>query len=73
MWISGNTRLYKIQNRVTRERVRLHIEDKMREAKYRWFGYVKRGDNSHFYGDVRGLAFCNVRRVRKGQRKIGIK
>ncbi|XP_019261739.1 PREDICTED: uncharacterized protein LOC109239608 [Nicotiana attenuata] len=42
-WMCGHTRLDKIRNKVIREKVRVApVEDKIREARLRWFGHVKR-------------------------------
>lgn len=42
-WMCGYIRINKIRNEVMYNRVGLvSIEDKMRELRLRWFGYVKR-------------------------------
>ncbi|XP_070050346.1 uncharacterized protein [Nicotiana tomentosiformis] len=42
-WMCRHTRLDKIRNEVIRDKVGVApIEDKMREARLRWFGYVRR-------------------------------
>ncbi|XP_070002244.1 uncharacterized protein [Nicotiana sylvestris] len=42
-WICGHTRLDKIRNEVIRDKVGVApVEAKMREARFRWFGHVKR-------------------------------
>ncbi|XP_070056794.1 uncharacterized protein [Nicotiana tomentosiformis] len=42
-WMCGHTRLDKIRNEVIREKVRMApVEDKMWEARLRWFGHVNR-------------------------------
>jgi len=41
-WMCGYSRIDKIRNRVIRDLVRVApIEDKIREIRLRWFGYVK--------------------------------
>ncbi|XP_070002242.1 uncharacterized protein [Nicotiana sylvestris] len=43
IWICGHTRLDKIRNEVIRDKVGVApVESKMREARFRWFGHVKR-------------------------------
>jgi len=42
-WICGHTRLDKIRNKVIRGKVGVaSIGDKMREARLRWFGHLRR-------------------------------
>ena len=42
-WICGHTRLDRIRNEVIRGKIGVaSIEDKMREARLRWFGHIKR-------------------------------
>jgi len=42
-WICGHTRLDKISNEVIRGKLGVaSIEDKIREAKLRWFGHIRR-------------------------------
>ena len=42
-WIYGHTRLHKIRNEVIRGKIKVaSIEDKMREARLRWFGHIRR-------------------------------
>nr|XP_009592747.2 uncharacterized protein LOC104089527 [Nicotiana tomentosiformis] len=42
-WMCGQTQLDKIRNEVIQEKVRVApVEDKMREARLRWFGHVKK-------------------------------
>nr|XP_009783549.1 PREDICTED: uncharacterized protein LOC104232135 [Nicotiana sylvestris] len=42
-WMCGHTRLDKIRNEDIRERVSVApVDDKMREARFRWFGHVRR-------------------------------
>ena len=42
-WICGHTRLDRIRNEVIRGKVGVaSIEDKMREARLRWFGHIRR-------------------------------
>lgn len=46
-WMCGHTRLDRIKNEVFRDRVRVTpIEDKMRQARLRWFGHVRRSTNA---------------------------
>jgi len=42
-WMCGHTRLDKIRNEVIRSEIGVaSIEDKMREARLRWFGHIRR-------------------------------
>ncbi|XP_070012748.1 uncharacterized protein [Nicotiana sylvestris] len=42
-WMCGHTRLDRIRNEVIRDKVGVApVEAKMHEARWRWFGYVKR-------------------------------
>ena len=42
-WMSGHARMDRIRNEVIRSKVGVApIEDKMREDRLRWFGYVQR-------------------------------
>ena len=42
-WMCGHTRMDKIRNDDIREKVHVApIDDKMREARLRWFGHVQR-------------------------------
>ncbi|XP_070007691.1 uncharacterized protein [Nicotiana sylvestris] len=42
-WMCGNTKMDKIRNDDIREKVRVApIDDKMREARLRWFGHIQR-------------------------------
>ena len=42
-WICGQTRLDKIRNEVIRDKIEVaSIEDKMRDARLRWFGHIRR-------------------------------
>ena len=42
-WMCGHTRLEKIRNEVIRSKIGVAaIEDKMREARLRWFGHIRR-------------------------------
>jgi len=42
-WICGYTRLDKIRNEMIRGKIGVaSVEDKMREARLRWFGHIKR-------------------------------
>jgi len=42
-WISGHTTLDKIRNEVIRGKIVVaSIEDKMREARLRWFGHIRK-------------------------------
>ncbi|VFQ73049.1 unnamed protein product [Cuscuta campestris] len=44
-WMCGKTRLDKISNEVIRRQVSMApVEDKLREARLRWFGHVRRRD-----------------------------
>ena len=46
-WICGYTRLDKIRNEVIRGKIGVaSIEDKMREARLRWFGHIRRRSRS---------------------------
>ena len=41
-WICGHTRIDKIRNEVVRGKIVASIEDKMREARFCWFGHIRR-------------------------------
>ena len=42
-WICGHTRLDKVRNEMIRGKIRVtSIEDKIREARLRWFGHIRR-------------------------------
>jgi len=42
-WICGHTRLNKISNEVIRGKLGVaSIEDKIRDARFRWFGHIRR-------------------------------
>ncbi|VFQ87431.1 unnamed protein product [Cuscuta campestris] len=44
-WMCGKTRLDRISNEVIRRQVGMvPVEDKLREARLRWFGHVRRQD-----------------------------
>ena len=46
-WVCGHTRLDKIRNEVIRGKIGVaSIEDKMREARLRWFGHIRRTSKS---------------------------
>ncbi|XP_070043260.1 uncharacterized protein [Nicotiana tomentosiformis] len=46
-WMCGHTRLDRIRNEVIRDKVNVSpIEDKMREARLRWFGNVRRSSTN---------------------------
>ncbi|VFQ61709.1 unnamed protein product [Cuscuta campestris] len=54
----GKTRLDRISNEVIRRHVGMApVKDKLREARLRWFGHVRRrdADVTALYGDARGL------------------
>ncbi|KAJ8550900.1 hypothetical protein K7X08_000270 [Anisodus acutangulus] len=41
-WMCGHTRIYRIRNEDIRDKVGVPlVEDKMREARLRWFGHVQ--------------------------------
>jgi hypothetical protein len=45
-WICGHTMLDKIRNEVIRGKIGVaSIEDKLREARLRWFGHIRRRPN----------------------------
>jgi len=53
VWICGYTRLDRIRNMVIREVGVAPIEEKMRESRLRWFGYVRRRSANELVRRVR--------------------
>ncbi|VFQ82562.1 unnamed protein product [Cuscuta campestris] len=55
-WMCGKTWLDRISNEVIRRQVGMApVEDKLLEARLRWFSHVRRRDADALYGDVSGL------------------
>ena len=55
----------RIRNEVTRYRVKVtHIEDKMRETRFKWFGHVKRRNMD---ASMRRCEMINIPEGRKGR------
>jgi len=83
-WMYGLTRLEKIRNEVTRERVGVApLEEKLRETRLRWFGHVKRSVNApvkrceainilHFKGGRGRLKRSWDEVIRKDMKLIGL-
>ncbi|XP_019253919.1 PREDICTED: uncharacterized protein LOC109232613 [Nicotiana attenuata] len=64
-WMCGHTRLDNIRNEVTREKVRVApVEDKIREARLRCFGHVKRRSIEALVRRCERLASMGSMRVR---------
>nr|XP_009593913.1 uncharacterized protein LOC104090513 isoform X1 [Nicotiana tomentosiformis] len=69
-WMCGHTRLDKIRNEVIRDKVGLApVEDKMREARLRWFGYVKRRSIEAPIRRCERLVLVGIRRGRGRPKK----
>ncbi|KAK4352852.1 hypothetical protein RND71_028370 [Anisodus tanguticus] len=68
-WMCGHIRRDRIRNEDIRDKVGVaSVEDKMREARLRWFGHMQRRDT---YVQVRRLAMDRFRRGKVGRRSIG--
>ncbi|KAG5600410.1 hypothetical protein H5410_031780 [Solanum commersonii] len=67
-WMCGHTRSDKIRNEVIREEVGVaSVVDKLREARLRWFGHVKRLTPK--WSEVRGVGCRGTRRGRGRPKK----
>ncbi|KAF3625481.1 putative polygalacturonase-like [Capsicum annuum] len=64
-WMCGHTRKDRVMNEIIREKVRIaSVEDKMREVRLRWFGYVmRRGSDA----PVRRCKILTVDGFRRGR------
>ncbi|XP_070042135.1 uncharacterized protein [Nicotiana tomentosiformis] len=64
-WMSGHTRLDRIRNEVIRDKVGVApIEDKMQEARLRWFGHVRRRSTDTL---VRRCELLTLEGLRRGR------
>ncbi|WMV37399.1 hypothetical protein MTR67_030784 [Solanum verrucosum] len=69
-WMCGHTRSNKIRNEVIREKVGVApVVDKLREARLRWFGHVKRRCADTLVRRCEGLVVEGTRRGRGRPRK----
>jgi len=69
-WICGHTRLDRIRNEVSRGKIGVaSIEDKMREARLRWFGHVRRRPMDAPVRRGETIVCSNGRRVRGRPKK----
>ncbi|XP_070031733.1 uncharacterized protein [Nicotiana tomentosiformis] len=67
-WICGHTRLDRIRNEVIRDKVCVApIDDKMREARLRWFGHVRRRST---YDPVRRCERLTLEDLRRGRGRL---
>ncbi|XP_070026472.1 uncharacterized protein [Nicotiana sylvestris] len=70
MWICGHTRTDKIRNEDIREKVGVaHVDDKMWEARLRWFGHVQRRSLDAPVRRYERLALVDTRRGRGWPKK----
>ncbi|XP_070025231.1 uncharacterized protein [Nicotiana sylvestris] len=73
-WMCGNTRLDRIRNEVIRDKVgETPVEAKMREARLRWFRYVKRRSIDAPVRRCERLALGGERRGRGRPKKSWVK
>ncbi|XP_070041028.1 uncharacterized protein [Nicotiana tomentosiformis] len=64
-WMCGNTMMDKIMNEDIREKVGMTpMDDKMREARLRWFRHVRRRSLDALVGSCERLALVGTRRGR---------
>nr|XP_033511396.1 uncharacterized protein LOC117276177 [Nicotiana tomentosiformis] len=64
-WICGHTRRDKIKNEVIRDKAGVApVEEKMRELRLRWFGYVQRRSTDAPVKRCERLAVAGLRRGR---------
>ncbi|KAG5613577.1 hypothetical protein H5410_024858 [Solanum commersonii] len=71
-WMCGHTRSDRIRNEVIREKVGVaSVVDKLREARLRWFGHVKRRGADAPVRRCERLVVEGTRRVEVGLRSIG--
>ncbi|KAG5613275.1 hypothetical protein H5410_024556 [Solanum commersonii] len=69
-WMCGHARSDKIRNEVIREKVGVaSVVDKLREARLRWFGHVKRQCVDAPVRRCEGLVVEGMRRVRGRPKK----
>ncbi|XP_070057622.1 uncharacterized protein [Nicotiana tomentosiformis] len=69
-WMCGHTRLDRIMNEVIRDKVGVApIEDKMREARLRWFGHMKRRSTDASVRRCERLTLEGLRRGRGRPKK----
>ncbi|XP_019259063.1 PREDICTED: uncharacterized protein LOC109237238 [Nicotiana attenuata] len=69
-WMWGHTRLDRIRNEVIRDKVGVApVEDKMREARLKWFGHVMRRDTDAPVRRCERLALEGLRRSRGKTKK----
>ncbi|KAG5632518.1 hypothetical protein H5410_004235 [Solanum commersonii] len=69
-WMCGHTRSDKIRNEVIREKVGVaSVVDKLREARLRWFGHVKRRCTDALVRRCEGLVVEGTRRGRGRHKK----
>jgi len=69
-WMCGHTKLGKIRNEDIREKVGVApMEDKMREARLRWFGHVKGRSMDAPVRRCERLALTSIRRGRGRSKK----
>ena len=73
-WICGHTRIDKIRNEVIRDKIGVtSIEDKIREARLHWFGYIRRRNIGALVRRCKKLDRPDYRRVEVGRRRVGAK
>ncbi|KAK4367707.1 hypothetical protein RND71_011499 [Anisodus tanguticus] len=69
-WMCGHTRRYRIRNEDIRDKMRVaSVEDKMQEARLRWFGYVQWRDTDAPVRRCERLAMDGFRRGRGRPKK----
>jgi len=69
-WVCGHTRLDKIRNEVIRGKIGVaSTEDKMREARLRWFGHIKRRPRNAPVRKCETIAYPEYRRSRGRPKK----
>ncbi|XP_070014626.1 uncharacterized protein [Nicotiana sylvestris] len=70
-WMCGHTRLDKIRNEDIREKVGVaSMDDKMQEARHRWFGHVRRRRSDAPVRRDERLALAGAEEVEGGLRSI---
>ncbi|XP_070046825.1 uncharacterized protein [Nicotiana tomentosiformis] len=70
-WMCGHTRLDKIRNEVIHDKLGVApIEDKMREARLRWFGHVRRRSTDALVRRCERLTLEGLRRNRGRTKKM---
>ena len=64
-WMCDYTKMDRIRNVVVRERIGVApLEDKLRETRLRWFGYVKRKSVSASVRKCEAIHLSHCKRVR---------